>query len=239
MSQEVADFVVDSKNWIMKKTVAQYLRAKNMFANILREFNNDKPVHYEDLLKLSEAMEDIKEDLNLIFKRLIDPKRGVYEKATKYKPEEMELEFINNVGLIFHKTMVARELKYLMDNYQDDSLSYSETHYSFRDYLKRIDRLFESGTDVLRQVISFSGDNTILMTFIIENDHYVQETFNEPINSLLARMLGHENISDAYVRVGKYYLESGWLYKAKKALLEAKDIGSVDPEVDILLKKVS
>ena len=142
MEEKISPFVETHKPWIIRKAIADYLRAKNMFANMDRERSSKHKVIFENLKKLTDLTYNIKEDLHLIFKRLIDPKNRIFEESDKYTPNQHETEFINNVGLLFHKLMVARELHYVMEHYAVDSEDFQESFESFEAYWQRILSLF-------------------------------------------------------------------------------------------------
>lgn len=239
MIPNVTPFVANSKDWIISKSVISYMRAKNMFANILRNLKGDKEVEFQDLLKLTETLEEIKDDLHLIFKRLVNPQENIYENVAKYQPAHCELQYRNNVGLLYHKAMVTRELKYLMAYYKEDSSGYFETHLSFRSYINRINRLFTEGIIILQELMKFNHHNTLLMMFLLENSHYVQSTLGLPTEQLIKQILGHDDLSFAYLQVGKYYFESGWYAKARKILLDGQQLNPDNTKVTKFLEKIA
>lgn len=237
MVPEVTPFVASSKDWIISKSVISYLRARNMFANVLRNLNGDRQIEFQDLLKLTETLEEIKDDLHLIFKRMVNPQENIFENAAKYQPAHCELQYRNNVGLLYHKSMVARELKYLMAYYKEDSAGYFETRLSFRSYINRINRLFIEGMIILQDLMIFNRKNTLLMMFLLENSHYVESAFNQPMEQLLRQILGHNDLSEAYLQVGKYYYDSGWYPKARKMFMDGQQINPGNAEINQFLQK--
>ncbi|MCX6553436.1 MAG: THUMP domain-containing protein, partial [Candidatus Aminicenantes bacterium] len=72
----VADSVITHAHYAalrVKDAIADYFRAKNMFANMDRESQAGHFMPFEKLKKLSEVLFAVKEDMHLLFKRLIDP----------------------------------------------------------------------------------------------------------------------------------------------------------------------
>ena len=239
MINKISPFVASNKDWIIRNSIAGYLRAKNMFSNYHREWQAGRIISFEDLKKLSEILESVKDELHLIFNRLIDPKTRKFEKAKKLTPCEGELCFINNVGLLFHKAMVIRELKYVMEHYEEESEEYVETLSSFEKYIEKIDELFHKGISLLKDLLLYHANNLQVLTFFVENDRYVEDAFNEPIEELLTHALDNGEADSAYVRVGRYFIESGWQDRARKWFQEAIRINPNNSEAKDMLEQVS
>jgi len=237
MTEKVSPFVESNRPWIIRKTVADYLRARNIFVNMEREINSEHFVSFEQLKKLTEILFTLKENLHLIYKRLIDPKTNSFEKAEKYTPNKEEIEFSNNIGLLFHKTMAARELKYVMEHYSTDSDDYALSRESLDSYLQKIRQLFNDGIDLIKKLLFDYCNNVIVLSYLLENDRYVEECLNESTNQLLARMFGKDAVDDAYVRVGQYCLESGWQDRARRSFGEALKINPKNAEAKKYLSK--
>jgi len=239
MRTKISPFVASHKDWIIRNSIAGYLRAKNMFSNYHRELQAGHLISFADIQKLAELLKSIKDEMHLIFSRMIDPKSRTFEKAKKLIPSEDELYFINNVGLLFHKTILIQELKYVMEHYEEASEEYVETLQSYEQYTERIGDLFRKGTELLRDLLVNHAENVQVLTFFVENGHYVEEAFNESIESLLRRALGNSEVDSAYVRVAKYFIESGWQDRARRWLLEAIRINPNNNEAKGMLERVS
>ncbi|NIA30639.1 MAG: hypothetical protein GWP06_12100 [Actinobacteria bacterium] len=235
MTGKPSPFVQANGPWIIRKALSDYLRAKNMFDNMDREISTGRDVSFDYLKKLSDILYTIKEDLYLIFKRVIDPPERKFEKAAKITPNDNEIEFINNAGLLFHKATVARELKYVMEYYATDSKDYKHTKDSLDTYWIRIRELFDDGIEMIKHLLVEYSKNIIVLDFLLEKERYVTEALGESLDTLLQRIEGKEQFDDAYVRVGKYCLESGWRDRAKKYLGEALKINPKNVEAGKLL----
>ena len=239
MEEKISPFVETHKPWIIRKAIADYLRAKNMFANMDRERSSKHKVIFENLKKLTDLTYNIKEDLHLIFKRLIDPKNRIFEESDKYTPNQHETEFINNVGLLFHKLMVARELHYVMEHYAVDSEDFQESFESFEAYWQRILSLFKDGIDLIKLMLKGYSNNIVIMSYLIENDHYVQESFGEKTMTLLERIFGKDKLDQTYVYVGEYCIKSGWEDRARKVLGDALKLNPHNEQANRLMDAIT
>ena len=237
MQEKISPFVRSNKSWIIRKTIADYLRARNMYVHMEREINSQHFVSFEQLKKLTEILFTTKENMHLIFKRLIDPKKNQFEKVNKFTPNKDEIEFSNNIGLLFHKTMVARELKYVMEHYSTNSEDYALSKTSLDSYMLKISQLFIDGIELIKRLLFDYRNNVVLLSFLLENDRYVKESLGEGVVPLLSRIFGREGIDGAYVRVGQYCHESGWIDRARRCFGEALKINPENAEARAFLKK--
>lgn len=214
-------YITMNRKWMMRHIIADYVRAKNMFGNTSREFQAGRPITFENLKKLSELLFEIKENLYLFFKRPIDPQTMRFEEGDKLTPNRHEIDFINNVGLLFHKTLVARELKYVMDHYTIDSTDYMNSNISLGSYFEKIQGFFIYGAEKIKELLRDYSDNEPLLHFILENERYVQDSLNVSVAELLRSAFGNVPQAHIYLLVGRYCLDSGWNDRAKKYLAEA------------------
>jgi hypothetical protein len=239
MNEKISPFVKANKPWIIRKVLAEYLRAKNMFGNIDRESNNGRITSYENLKKLSELLFIIKEDLHLLFKRIIDPLKGKFDNTQKFIPNQDETEFVNNVGLLYHKAMAAREVKYVMEHYSTDSEDYAESKASLDSYLRRMRTLLDDGIRLMKKILIDYSTNVVVMSYLLENDHYIEESLNENAQQLWGQIVGKDGVDEAYVRVSEYLLESGWKDRARKILSDAIKLNPENEQArELLLKTV-
>lgn len=225
---QVSHYVVSISSWMIRSLIERYLKARDAFLSYLADFRNSRPIPFENIMALSDQLFSIKEDNYLIFRRVLDPRRMVFEEAPKLTPSEAEVRFMNNVGLIFHKVMVARELKYVMEHYQADSQDFEETLGSLNYYLERIEKLFDEGLDIIRQMLESYGDKTVLLVYLLENRDYIERTFRVPFWELLGPMIPGDARKEAYARAVEYYVNSGWPEQARQMIRQAQEDG-VDP----------
>lgn len=237
MNEKISPFVQANKPWIIRKSLADYLRAKNMFSNMDRLAASDQLMTFEDLKKLSDTLFTIKENFHLIFKRLVDPQKNRFEVADKYTPTQDELAFINNVGLLFHKAMAAREVKYVMEIYSVQHEDYAQSKDSLEIYCKKMRILFFDGTDIIKRLLVEYTDNIIVLSYLLENSRYVREALGENVKSILKRILIDPKIERAYIRVAEFLIESGWAERARRMLGEAVKINPNNEKAKKLLLK--
>lgn len=207
----------------VKEIIDGYLKAKNMFEAYNSQFQNGRIMSFKELKEISEVLFDVKEDHHLLFKRVIKPKVRELEKARKFTPSEEEIKLMNNIGLVFHKVMVVRELKYVMEHYEEDSANYIETKEELERMLERIDNLFKDGLDVIKNVLP-SYPNNLLLSYFLENREFVEKSFGNDLKNIVEVMLGKGGLEQAYFRIGKYYLENGWYEQAEKMFEETLKI---------------
>ncbi|MBD3376440.1 hypothetical protein GF406_15500 [candidate division KSB1 bacterium] len=231
--ETISSFVRMNKAWYLRKAIADYARAKNMFYHYDRNYLAGRDVTFDHLKKLSELLFVIKEDFHLIFKRVIDPKARKFEDSMRSTPTILEIEWINNVGLLFHKTLVTREIKYVMQQYATDSEDYAEMQVSFDSYWGKLKKLFNEGTEILRTLLVDYSTNDIVLSYLFENDDYIQDTLAVDIKSLLQES-GQRSLDDAYVRAGDYCLKSGWTDRARRLLHEALRVNCENEQAKIL-----
>jgi hypothetical protein len=238
MVEKIKPFIQHNRRWMIKKILADYFRAKNMFTNMDRENQSGLSPDFENLKKLSDILYAAKEDLHLLFKKVGDPRGLRFEAGEKLTPSSREIDFINNVGLLYHKAMVARELKYLLEHYQVARTDHVASRTSLETYMERIRSLFEEGIAVVKDLLRDYGDNTVLLYYIANNDHYVQYALGEPIDKLLAIMENSHRVDQAYLQVGRYCLESGWMEPARKMLSNALRVNPKNRTAQRLLDEI-
>jgi tetratricopeptide (TPR) repeat protein len=238
MEQKTSRFVISSKPWIMRKTLAEFFRAKNLFKNLDREVRRNREIPFSGLKNLTDLLFSIKEDLHLVFKRVIEPQKRQFERSGKYTPTTEEIEFINIIGLLFHKSMVARELKYVMEHYATDSEDYSESKESLQTYWFKLNNLFSDGTECIKKLLQDYVEYDVILWYILENSRYVEDALDDSIDQLLMRNTKLE-VDEAYVNAANYCFLSGWPEKAKRLYGEALKYNPENHEATNVLRKLS
>jgi len=204
------------KNWKIRNIVMLYLEAREAFKNYRRSSRRGDFLSFDKLREICEILFEIKEDHHLVYKRLIGPQKNKFEKGHKIVPNEIETEFMNNIGLLFHKVMVARELKYVMEHYVEKSDTFQKNEESLQTQLEKIDVLFEEGIDVLISLIKENRDNILLLTLLLEDPKRTKKHFGKHTRGIIERFGDGEGLAEVYFNVGKYYADSGWSKKAKR-----------------------
>ncbi|MCG8607392.1 hypothetical protein MJD09_20720 [bacterium] len=209
------------KHWKIRNMIRLYLEAREQFLLYRKRLRKKTSISFEGMRKICDILYEIKEDHHLIFKRLIDPQKNKFEKERKYLPCTIETEFMNNIGLLFHKVMVTRELKYLMEHYIEESDSFQKTEENLEYHLQIIDSLFDEGIKTLKSLILRYKDNTLLLSLLLENPKRTKRHFGANAAELLEQFVEGKGLDEVYFSVGMYYAENGWKEKAREMFDEA------------------
>ncbi len=238
MNEYTSPFVLKNQSWIIKNVLAHFLRAANLFAEIYRTFESSQnsDVSFEKLKQLSDVLFTAKEQLRLIYRRT-----GYYDDEEyytgRYDPNSVEFSFINNIGVLFHKATIARELKYMAEFYQTDSDDYLQMKSSLADYMQKLNLFFERGKECALPFMKGFSKNVVILAFLLENEHYFKSTLGKDIPAILKYFEPDHGIEDFYLLVIDFFLESGWLERAKKMIKQAKGINPDNPQVREYVKE--
>jgi hypothetical protein len=215
MVEHVSIFVRNNKSWTIKNVLANYFRAINLDRNIYREYHSGTIVAFEKLKQLGDILYLSKEGFHLVYKRLLNPRENEFEQADKYTPSDAEMDFINNVGLSFHKAMVARELAYMLEYYETESdVDYYKVKGSLDDYVEHLKILFDKGASLIKPFLRNFQDDVVVLSYFLENERYVESVLDAKIKDLFKGRMEKK----IYLKVSEYFLESGWQDRAKKML---------------------
>ena len=236
MAEKTRPFLAINKQWMIKKILVTYFRAKNTFANIDRESQSSPEVIFDRLLKLSQVLFVVKEDTHLFFQRISPGSTALVQERGKITPNALEIELINNVGLLFHKAMVAREQAYILEHYADESGDNTLTLANLQTYLDKMRLLFQQGLGIITELLRDYRDNEVLLYYLISNEHYVRFVFGEELDVLLKHMHG-EQIDKAYFVAGSFCLDSGWDEIGRKCLQDALRINPLNSSAKMLLEQ--
>jgi len=220
-NHDVKPYFLQIRNWKIRNMVLLYWEAREMFLASRRLLRKDVFLRFDKMKELSDILFEIKEEHHLIFKRLVDLQKKKFEKSRKIMPDEIETEFMNNIGLLFHKIMVMRELKYLRDHYVEENDAFQKSEESLLYNLNKIEELFERGIEILKSLISRHKDNILLLTLLLEDPDRTKRHFGQDLNDMLEQFVDGRGLDEVYYSVGKFYAENGWNDKAKKMLKEA------------------
>lgn len=215
-NENVKPYLRRVKNWKVRNMVMLYLEARDNFKKCNSLFKRGSFLSFEKLRDLCDLLFEAKEAHHFIYKRLIDPKKHKFEKIDKFEPDEIELDFMNNIGLLFHKMMVARELKYVMEYYKEESGTFQKNNESLRTHLSLIDSLFDDGVEIVRSLILRDTDNMLLLTFLLENAETTKRHFGKNAVQIVEQFGHGKQLDEIYYSVGTYYMHCGRLDKARK-----------------------
>lgn len=236
MQNNVRGYIRDRKSWSIKNILSNYFKAINLNADITREYQTGRDVPFEKLRQLNDILYNCKEELYLIFKRLSDPRTNEFESVEKFTPNEAEMDFIHNVGLLFHKAMVARELKYMLEYYETEAEDdYYDVKELLDDYVDRLTKLFSRGISLVQPLLVNFIDDAVVMSYLIEHERYVRSVLGEAGDSIFKQIERAHVSNELYTKVARYFIESGWTDRAKKVLYHALQVYPKDEKVRDLL----
>ncbi len=215
----ISPYIESIRDWKICEMIAGFIQAKTMYEEHYTRQAENSFVSFDILRILCDFLYEAKEDHHQIFNRIINPKEKEFEDASKFTPDDTEINFMNSVGLLFHKMMVARELTYMLDYYTEDSTGYQETKNSVDRNLQRIGMLFKQGIEVLLSMLRSPNqqDNVHLITYFIENSEVCESQFHMSLDEILGIVTGDRGIDYAYLKSAKYYADSGWPEKVKNS----------------------
>ncbi len=226
-NSKIRSYILGIKDWKIQEIISGYVNAFLIFNQSAKTRHFQRQVAFSQLRKMSDIFYDAKENFHLIFKRLLNPKKLIFEQANKLTPNQNEINFMNNVGLLFHRVMIARELKYLLDSYEKESEFYYDTQKSFETNIQKIEQLFEHGTDLIMKMLADYAHNIILISYFVDNKADLLAIFGDKYDEILKILTGGKNIEKAYFMASQYYVESGWHEKASAL---AKEILNINPQ---------
>lgn len=216
---EVKPYLRRIKTWKIRNMVMLYLDAREKFKKYRKVLKRGGS--FETLHELCDLLYEAKEDHHLLYKRLLDPQKNRFEKANKFMPDQTELDFMNNLGLLFHKLMVARELQYSIEHYREENDTFKRNMENFQSHLVLIDMLFDHGLQILERMIAQHTDNLLLLTFLLENPDMTKRHFGRNTMQIIENFGAGKGLDDLYCSVGEYYVRCGRKDKAKRMFKHA------------------
>lgn len=213
---DVKPYLKRAKNWKIRNMVMLYLEAREKFRHYQRSSKRGDMLSFDKLREICDILFEIKEEHHLVYKKLVDPQKNKFEKGHKFMPDQVETEFMNNIGLLFHKVMVARELKYVMEHYMEKSDTFQKNEESLQTHLNKIGALFDEGIEILTALIKQNRDNILLLTLLLEDAAHTKKHFGKNAGEIIEQFGRGKGLGEVYYSVGKYYVDCGWTDKAKK-----------------------
>jgi len=204
------------KDWKTRNMIMLYLEARDNFLTQSEKGPEGISISFDCLRKLCDMFYEIKEDHHLLYKKLLDPRKKKFEKAKKFVPGAIDIRFMNNIGLLFHKLMVARELKYQTDHYAEKDDIFHRNEENLKIHLNNIAALFEEGIEIVKALIVNNRGNVLLLTLLLENVELTRNQLGEEARSVIQQFAVDHNLDDVYFSVGSFYLSQGRPERAKK-----------------------
>lgn len=234
----VSPYIVNIRDRKIRHIVSRYLEAYLMFTEYNQSFHKGVIMSFTNLRKLNDVLYKIKEDFHLIYKRVLNPRKRIFEQANKFTPVESEINFMNNVGLLFHKVLVARELKYVLDYYEEDSSGYQETIASLDRNLDRIKLLFDQGLELLVHMLDTYQNNLQLITYFLENKNVCMKIFGKDVADMLKVLAQGRSLEDIYMDAIHYYQNSGWMDRTELLLKELLRLNPKNEKATVMLQAI-
>jgi hypothetical protein len=235
----INSYILGIKDWKIQEIISSYIDALLIFSNYSKSNRSRQQITFSNLRKICDILYDTKENFHLIYKRVLNPKKQIFEPVDKITPNEREINFMNNIGLLFHRVMVARELKYLIDYYEKDSEFYQESKKSYKLNIIKITELFDNGTDLLIQLLTDHQKNNNLISYFVDHRKELIPVFKEKYDAILIKLTGKNETEIAYLKAAEYYVESGWNDKALEVIKEYLQINPKHGTAVQLFKKIN
>jgi len=211
----VSPYLKQVHDWKIREIVVGFIESKALFELYHKRDKSSKLIPFNILRKLCDLLFVTKENYHLLFRNLIDPKKHIFEDANKFTPKASEINLMNTIGLLFHKVMVARELKYMIDYYEEDTRNYQDSLNSLHGHLSRIDDLFVQGIDDLKVMLRGQKGNIYLTTYFLENSEFCKQQFNDGLPELMTLVSKRDGLEKALIDAAKFYEDSGWKEKSR------------------------
>jgi len=217
----VKPYLVRIKDWKVKNMVQNYLEARTLFKRCQRKLRKGNSISFAEMKDIGDILYEVKEDHHLLYTRAPDSSRRKYNHVQKFKPSRTEIDFMNNVGLLFHKILVVRELKYVMEHYVEESDTFQRNEDSLRQNLTKIDELFDEGIDVLKSFILDHADNILLLTLLLDDPEHTKKHFGQSTAQIVEQFGNGGGLAEIYYHAGKYYVTCGRPDSAKRMFKSA------------------
>ena len=208
------------KPWKIRNMVEGYLTAWEVFHKYHRTKSSERhALSFETLNKISDILYEVKEDHHLLFRR---PERALQRhEQHKLVPTYSETTLIDHVGLLFHKAMVAKELRYILERYAHDERNWALHFKELQENLERMETLFMEGLELVGSLARNDTENVLLFAYLIEHRRTVAKCFGIRPNEVVSKLVAKANQAQVYYLVARYYYESGWYERAKEVLRKA------------------
>lgn len=235
---DVKPYLARIKDWKVKNMVRNYLLARRDFKSYQQSSAKGMSLAFAAMKEIGDRLYEVKEDHHLLYKRVVDPNKNKFEDARKFTPNKIEIDFMNNVGLIFHKILVARELKYVMEHYVEESETFLRNQESLHSNLQKIDLLFDEGLEIVKSFILSQPDNILLLTLLLDDTEKTSRHFGKNTAEIIRQFGNGRSLGDLYYRVGKYYLYCGRREHAKRMFKSAVKVDAQHRKAMVYLRRL-
>ncbi|MDZ7268619.1 MAG: hypothetical protein ONB48_12855 [candidate division KSB1 bacterium] len=216
MSKTPRDYIASVKNWKVRNMIQGYLQACHAYHEMRRtRMKNRRAPSFEVLRAISATLSQVKEDHHLIFRR----REEANTKGSRHKlvPGYADTAFSDHVGLLFHKVMVACELRYILTHYAHQPESWEAHFQTLLANLQQLDTIFEEGINLVLEFVRSHSDNVLVIDFVLEHQKQIAACARLDTRHVLRKLLTKVDLPGAYFMAAQYYFESGWFDRAVKA----------------------
>jgi hypothetical protein len=229
------NYLTAIKDWKIRNMIAGYIEARMLFKSFRLDAKSKRIIPSEELHKICDILFEVKQQFHLLFKRPEDSD-GTRSTA-RIQPKTQETSFFNNVGLLFHKVLMARELRYIIEHYQAAQPPPQNGFDTVKESLEQIDRLFDEGVQHVIDLIQAHRDNPLLITYLIEDAFRIGKVLQVNCDEMLMKMTEKPTPETAYMMTARYYIESGWYEKAVDMLKRVLKMNAANVEARQLLER--
>ncbi len=211
------NYLSNVKDWKVRNMIQGYLQACHAYQEMRQgRVRKQRAPSFEVLKEISDTLYRVKEDHHLVFRR--PDEANSKNSQHKLVPGYADTAFIDHVGLLFHKIMVVRELRYILKHYAHNKDNWEAHFQALQTNLQLIDEVFEKGLALVLAFMRSHSDNTLLLAFFIEHDKKIAKCLRLDAKKVLRELITKVDLPQAYFKVAQYYYESGWPDRALKAV---------------------
>ena len=230
-------YLTAAKSWKIRNMIEGYVQARLTFQQHWRPKSSDHHMpSFEALQKICDILQSVKDDHHLLYRRA--EATAPRNERHKLVPGYADAAFINHVGLLFHKAMVGKELRYILERYAHDERNWEMHFQELQTNLARIEKLFEQDRDALVNFIRSQSDNVLVLAFFLENQRAVAKCFGMRPTEVLNFFVNKVEPNQAYYLVAQYYFESGWYERAQDITQKAVQKIPGDERAHRLLQQI-
>jgi len=229
------NYLTTIKDWKIRNMIAGYIEARMLFKSFRLDAKSKRIIPSEVLHKICDILYDVKQQYQLLFRLPDDPvaARGV----AKLQPRPAENEFVNNVDLLFHKVLMTRELRFMIENYPAAQPAPHNGFDTVKESLEQIDRLFDDGVHRVINLIQAHRDNPLLIAYLFEDAYRIGKVLGTNCDELLQQMTDKPTTETACMLTARYYIEGGWYEKATEMLKRALKLNPANHDAKQLLER--
>jgi hypothetical protein len=234
-AKTLKNYLTTIKDWKIRNMVHGYIEARMLFKSFRLDAKSKRIIPSEELHKICDILFDVKQIYQLLYRLPDDPpaSRGV----AKIPPKAPETEFFNNLGLLFHKVLMTRELRYINENYPTAQTAQQNGFDTVKESLEQIDKLFDDGVQCVMNLIQAHRENPLLIAYLFEDSYRIGKVLGTDCDALLMGMTEKPTTELACMMTARYYIESGWYEKASEMLKRALKVNPANDFVKQLLDR--